>query len=541
MRTRDPASSGSGFSSRASALSEMSNTSKLSTTAPPFFSPLMTSTFPILADSNLFSLTFYNSLDKQYRELGQTMFERVFSYLQSQGTSSIVDSGNSNSISFRAAKITGMILELRFSQIQYLLGSEQALRLTIDEAAQALATTIGIPRDMDIATDPGCHDNAPLFWQPNKKASGAGFYSPRAGKNSPSRLNAFRNVGRIIGICLLQNELCPIQLSRHVVKYILNRPIRWHDLAFYDSQMYESFRKMINDAESQLVYLFKLYLGELLNNNSNSNSASSDLAEEEMTRGETTRRTTVPRQLIKEALIKATDEINEQIFKPLDLTFNIDLPKEESSSASDPSSGGEGATSTGISSSSLSSSCDLIENGSKILVNCFNMYEFVKRYCEFRMQKNIELCLEQLKLGIYDVLPGNAFDGLNAEDFRLLLNGVADINVHTLASYTTIIDESKSEMSRRSQFEKWFWTTVERMNQQEKQELLFFWTGSPYLPASEEGFQPLPTITLRPPSDQHLPTANTCINRLYVPMYSSKSILKSKMLQAIKTKTFGFV
>ncbi len=97
------------------------------------------------------------------------------------------------------------------------------------------------------------------------------------------------------------------------------------------------------------------------------------------------------------------------------------------------------------------------------------------------------------------------------------------------------------ESNRRPQFEKWFWATLEKMNQQEKQELLFFWTGSPYLPASEEGFQPLPTVTLRPPSDQHLPTANTCINRLYLPMYSSKSILKAKILQAIKTKTFGFV
>ena len=168
------------------------------------------------------------------------------------------------------------------------------------------------------------------------------------------------------------------------------------------------------------------------------------------------------------------------------------------------------------------------------------MYEFVKRYAEFRMVTNVKPSLEQLKAGVLDVLPTNALEGLYAEDLRLLLNGVADISIHTLASYTTISDESK-EASRRAQFEKWFWTTLERMSQQEKQELLFFWTGSSHLPASEEGFQPLPTVTLRPPSDQHLPTANTCINRLYIPVYSSKSILKSKLLQAIKTKTFGFV
>lgn len=51
----------------------------------------------------------------------------------------------------------------------------------------------------------------------------------------------------------------------------------------------------------------------------------------------------------------------------------------------------------------------------------------------------------------------------------------------------------------------------------------------------------MPSITIRPPDDQHLPTANTCISRLYVPLYSSKQILKQKLLLAIKTKNFGFV
>jgi hypothetical protein len=29
------------------------------------------------------------------------------------------------------------------------------------------------------------------------------------------------------------------------------------------------------------------------------------------------------------------------------------------------------------------------------------------------------------------------------------------------------------------------------------QDLVYFWTGSPALPASEEGFQPMPTVTIR--------------------------------------------
>ena len=70
---------------------------------------------------------------------------------------------------------------------------------------------------------------------------------------------------------------------------------------------------------------------------------------------------------------------------------------------------------------------------------------------------------------------------------------------------------------------------------------VYFWTSSPALPASEEGFQPKPSVTVKPAHDHQLPTANTCISRLYIPLYSSRAILKSKLLLAIKAKTFGFV
>ncbi|KAM3173814.1 E3 ubiquitin-protein ligase ubr5 [Hymenolepis weldensis] len=70
---------------------------------------------------------------------------------------------------------------------------------------------------------------------------------------------------------------------------------------------------------------------------------------------------------------------------------------------------------------------------------------------------------------------------------------------------------------------------------------LYFWTSSPALPPSALGFEPTPTIVIRPADDQHLPTANTCISRLYLPLYSSRQILREKLLSAIETRSFGFV
>jgi E3 ubiquitin-protein ligase EDD1 len=90
-------------------------------------------------------------------------------------------------------------------------------------------------------------DNAPLFYQPEK----ANFYSPRQGYPTCERINAFRNVGRLIGLCLLQNELLPIFLQRHVLKFILRRQIRFHDLAFFDPIVYESLRQLVKDTQSK--------------------------------------------------------------------------------------------------------------------------------------------------------------------------------------------------------------------------------------------------------------------------------------------------
>ena len=66
----------------------------------------------------------------------------------------------------------------------------------------------------------------------------------------------------------------------------------------------------------------------------------------------------------------------------------------------------------------------------------------------FRMISCQEKALEHMKLGLFDVLPTGSMDGLTAEDFRLLLNGVGDINVQTLISYTSFNDESGESPDR---------------------------------------------------------------------------------------------
>ena len=56
----------------------------------------------------------------------------------------------------------------------------------------------------------------------------------------------------------------------------------------------------------------------------------------------------------------------------------------------------------------------------------------------------------QLKEGVFDVIPAGSVDTLTSEDFRLLLNGVGDINVTTLISYTSFNDESGEKQRKKS-------------------------------------------------------------------------------------------
>jgi hypothetical protein len=94
-------------------------------------------------------------------------------------------------------------------------------------------------------------DNAALCYTPGKR----GFYSPVQGKATAERLNGFRNVGRLMGLCLLQNELCPLFLNRHVIKFLLGRKVRFHDLAFFDPVIYESLRQLVVDAENKVHHI----------------------------------------------------------------------------------------------------------------------------------------------------------------------------------------------------------------------------------------------------------------------------------------------
>ena len=222
---------------------------------------------------------------------------------------------------------------------------------SITSTPSILATKAALrdtPERMDV--DLG-DENAPLFYQPGKR----GFYSPRMSRPSDTRLNAFRNVGRLIGLCLLQNELCPLFLNRHVLKvgsqhnidlfshlfsqFILGRPIRFHDLAFFDPVIYESLRQLVVDAEKPGV---------------EGGSA----------------------------------------LQALDLTFSIDLCVEEGGGSVELIANGNNCPSPDL-------SLTAVLSGRDSEVNNINIYQYVRKYAEYRMVTSQEKALKKVHNTFY--------------------------------------------------------------------------------------------------------------------------------------------
>ena len=112
-------------------------------------------------------------------------------------------------------------------------------------------------------------------------------YMAHCSASQEERLFNFKALGRFIGLCLWFKQTVPLMISRHVAKYLLGRcvllslflacvvcvfvcgvclfalivrfkfnfcrELTWHDLAFFNSDLYEGLRMMLLDAEKGIM------------------------------------------------------------------------------------------------------------------------------------------------------------------------------------------------------------------------------------------------------------------------------------------------
>ena len=117
---------------------------------------------------------------------------------------------------------------------------------------------------------------------------------------------------------------------------------------------------------------------------------------------------------------------------------------------------------------------DLKPNGSNIIVNNNNKYEYIQLITEYKLYKSIKIQLNSFKKGFNEIIHLNLLHIFTTdEEFELLLAGLPNININDW-KYHTIYFNGYNSYSKEI---IWFWKCIESFNEDYKMKFLQFVTG----------------------------------------------------------------
>lgn len=174
---------------------------------------------------------------------------------------------------------------------------------------------------------------------------------------------------------------------------------------------------------------------------------------------------------------------------------------------------------------------ELIENGASIIVNNTNRDAFIDAWMRHKFySRDIEVDLTVIGSGIKTKLIKDFFD---VDEIRKLLYGVPEIDVDDWIAFTTVNGRTRQDGMRT----RWFWDTVRGFSNQQRSQLLEFWTGLSRLPMG--GFSGIGRWLQLQHSHNttdysSFPTASTCGLALSLPSYPSQQFLQARLTAAIE-------
>uniref|UniRef100_A0A1I7XR63 HECT-type E3 ubiquitin transferase n=1 Tax=Heterorhabditis bacteriophora TaxID=37862 RepID=A0A1I7XR63_HETBA len=201
---------------------------------------------------------------------------------------------------------------------------------------------------------------------------------------------------------------------------------------------------------------------------------------------------------------------------------------------------------------------ELLPNGADLPVTDLNKEEFISLVVKWRVERGVEQQTKALLRGIHQIIDRDFLRVFTVDQLELVLSGSIEINLDDWRSNTeyriSTLDlivflnlvapfEKVALTSYGGYYDEhvlieWFWTTVEDMTNGNRLKLLQFVTGTSSVPF--EGFAMLrgsngpKRFTIEKWGDEgSLPRAHTCFNRLDLPCYPTRHILKAKLFMAI--------
>jgi len=176
---------------------------------------------------------------------------------------------------------------------------------------------------------------------------------------------------------------------------------------------------------------------------------------------------------------------------------------------------------------------ELVEGGAELEVTDENKSHFVDLIVKHKLIHSIAAQVDQLRCGLYDIIPLEFLLGFDEYELELLISGLPWIDVEDWEKHTVYF-------GYRNDSEQiiWFWRVVRALSQEDLCRLLQFTTGSSRVPP--DGFQSLrgagntiQLFSIQYENSNRLPSAHTCFNQIVLPHYKSEKQLQEMLLTAI--------
>lgn len=178
---------------------------------------------------------------------------------------------------------------------------------------------------------------------------------------------------------------------------------------------------------------------------------------------------------------------------------------------------------------------DLIPNGRHEKLLYDDRFKYLDLLVRARLTES-DKQINAIKKGLYKVIPNSIIQLLTHKELERYISGSADkdVNLSLLKQFT----KYSMDLNETSDRAKWLWEILEGFTPSEKTKFIKFCWAQERLPRTKDEYERRQVIfTIKPCMDKNkkdiFPKADTCFFALELPEYSSKEVMKNKILIAI--------
>jgi hypothetical protein len=172
---------------------------------------------------------------------------------------------------------------------------------------------------------------------------------------------------------------------------------------------------------------------------------------------------------------------------------------------------------------------ELLPGGSSIPVSWTSRALYLRMAEEHRLTEFDRQC-EALRRGVGAVVPRYLLSLFQWHELERMVCGRPEVDIDLLRD-NTIYGERVSSTDAHVLH---FWSTLQDMTNEQRQQYLRFVWGRSRLPLNGEGFRRKHKINSMPGGEKGMPVSHTCFFSIDLPAYPTKDILRTKLLYAIE-------